>query len=669
MHPLTPTARRVRDGFQDGGLTRREFVGRLLKLGLSASAAGAVLAGCIRSEKSTPLPDVRGLKGRVQVLTGFGRGHGPDEAGVERALAEAFIRTRDDVGVDFIRAAGPAEARAKLSALVAAGAPPDLVLPIGIEGISRFVEHDTWLDLREFLDRDDLSLDPFLPQTARAAAARAYYGDDGGAVVGLPLGVHVDALACNLGLFSAAGLAPPPTSWNDGAWRLDRAFLDAARTLTRRPGQFGIGRLSPATSFFAFGGHFYERRPRKVPFDSAAGRAGLQFAADLVHRHGVQPTKEQLTALAGGAADQHEAERLAWRAGKVAMVELCSCEIAAHGGVPFPWQAAAMPAGPARRFTALDVDLVAMTRVGRNHDLAWELLKFMTLDPAQERQVATDAFGAIPALRENRDSFVAAAQGAALDLKATVWLEGLAARVIRARRMDTGFRARACGGRRDVRADRRGHSGYSGAGQPPAGSAGQRGPLVQDERPSRLVKPHAQAGRSCAPSLIEVSMFESVFAALTVANVRYVVVGGVAVVLHGHPRLTADLDLVVDLAPDAAAAAIDALLGLGLVSRLPVEPHDFADPEVRAGWIADRNVRVFSLHDPTDALIEVDLFAESPLPFEELYERSGVVRLGSASVHVASIEDLIAMKRMAARPQDLADIHALEAIMEAGHDT
>jgi hypothetical protein len=39
--------------------------------------------------------------------------------------------------------------------------------------------------------------------------------------------------------------------------------------------------------------------------------------------------------------------------------------------------------------------------------------------------------------------------------------------------------------------------------------------------------------------------FEQIFEALGQAGVRYVVVGGVAVVLHGHPRLTADRDLVV----------------------------------------------------------------------------------------------------------------------------
>ena len=55
------------------------------------------------------------------------------------------------------------------------------------------------------------------------------------------------------------------------------------------------------------------------------------------------------------------------------------------------------------------------------------------------------------------------------------------------------------------------------------------------------------------------SLFEPLFDALNAAEVRYVVVGGLAAVLHGHARLTADIDLVVDLTPDEAKKAIQTL--------------------------------------------------------------------------------------------------------------
>ena len=48
-------------------------------------------------------------------------------------------------------------------------------------------------------------------------------------------------------------------------------------------------------------------------------------------------------------------------------------------------------------------------------------------------------------------------------------------------------------------------------------------------------------------------------------------------------RLTVDVDLIVDLDRDEALRAIDALVGIGLRPRVPVNPRDFADPAWRPG--------------------------------------------------------------------------------------
>ena len=160
------------------------------------------------------------------------------------------------------------------------------------------------------------------------------------------------------------------------------------------------------------------------------------------------------------------------------------------------------------------------------------------------------------------------------------------------------------------------------------------------------------------------SLLEPLFETLNRADVRYVVVGGVATVLHGFARLTADVDLVVDLAPIEARKAIAALVGLGLRPRPPVDPAAFADAITRESWIRDKGMRVFSLWDPTQPMREVDLFVEHPVEFEGLFARAEIVSLDTTTVRVASIADLIALKRLASRPQDLADIEALEAIQQ-----
>jgi hypothetical protein len=73
-------------------------------------------------------------------------------------------------------------------------------------------------------------------------------------------------------------------------------------------------------------------------------------------------------------------------------------------------------------------------------------------------------------------------------------------------------------------------------------------------------------------------------------------------------------------------------------------------------------MRVFSLWDPEQPMREVDLFVESPIDFELLFGRSEFLQLTATRVRVASIEDLIQLKRLANRPEDQQDIAALQVI-------
>lgn len=159
-------------------------------------------------------------------------------------------------------------------------------------------------------------------------------------------------------------------------------------------------------------------------------------------------------------------------------------------------------------------------------------------------------------------------------------------------------------------------------------------------------------------------LFEPVFCALNGAGARYVVVGGLAVVLHGHPRLTSDVDIVLDLEPAGAKRAMEALKALGMKARAPVDPAAFADPVQRKAWIEDKGMTVFNLHSPADPLLSVDLFVQDPIPFEALWARSVTIDLSGVKIQVASIDDLITMKSAVGRPQDLLDVEALAALKD-----
>ena len=160
-----------------------------------------------------------------------------------------------------------------------------------------------------------------------------------------------------------------------------------------------------------------------------------------------------------------------------------------------------------------------------------------------------------------------------------------------------------------------------------------------------------------------------IFRALDDAEVRYLVVGGVAVVLHGYPRFTADLDLVVELTASNASAAIAALQTLGYRPRAPVRAEDFADEDIRASWREEKGLTVFSLWSPSCPGTEVDLFVEEPFDFGEAWSRRLDALLDDGTtVHVVGIDDLRALKARVGRPKDVDDIAQLDAIARATID-
>ncbi len=165
------------------------------------------------------------------------------------------------------------------------------------------------------------------------------------------------------------------------------------------------------------------------------------------------------------------------------------------------------------------------------------------------------------------------------------------------------------------------------------------------------------------------SLFAPIFEALNRNKVRYVVVGGLAVVLRGVARLTADIDLYVDLNPTEALKAMRVFGELGFRARAPVPLEEFARADLRESWVQDKGMRVFSLWDPKNPMREVDLFVEHPIPFDDVWSRSTLIDGGDVEIRTASIADLISLKTLASRPQDLEDIERLQEIAERAKST
>lgn len=163
----------------------------------------------------------------------------------------------------------------------------------------------------------------------------------------------------------------------------------------------------------------------------------------------------------------------------------------------------------------------------------------------------------------------------------------------------------------------------------------------------------------------QVSEYEEIFRALGKARVRYLVVGGVAVMLHGVPRVTADLDLMPDFEEGNMLRLVKALAKSGLRPMIPESPEAIADPGNRARWVREKHMIVLRFQDWKRAYRLVDVFVRHPVPFERAYARRLRIPLFRCSAPVASARDLIAMKRKAGRDRDLYDIAALRRLAKA----
>ncbi len=160
---------------------------------------------------------------------------------------------------------------------------------------------------------------------------------------------------------------------------------------------------------------------------------------------------------------------------------------------------------------------------------------------------------------------------------------------------------------------------------------------------------------------VSVRLFAPVFSALNRSGTRYVVVGGVATIVHGYVRGTTDVDVILDLASPTVGRAIEELERIGYRPRVPVAGSDFADASTRERWAQEKGMVVFSMVSDLNPIV-VDLFVRSPLDFDELYARSEIKAAEGGGVRVASLDDLIRLKRDVGRPQDLADVTELEEI-------
>jgi hypothetical protein len=146
----------------------------------------------------------------------------------------------------------------------------------------------------------------------------------------------------------------------------------------------------------------------------------------------------------------------------------------------------------------------------------------------------------------------------------------------------------------------------------------------------------------------------ALLAILAHASIDFVVIGGVAIVVQASPRFTRDLDICY--ATDTPNLERLGALLVSLEARLRGVEEDLP-------FVPDaKTLRRVSILTLTTREGELDLLVDPPgaPSYAALRRRADIIELGGESVRIASVEDLIAMKRAAGRPQDQIDVESLE---------
>lgn len=146
--------------------------------------------------------------------------------------------------------------------------------------------------------------------------------------------------------------------------------------------------------------------------------------------------------------------------------------------------------------------------------------------------------------------------------------------------------------------------------------------------------------------------FEEFIASFERHGVRYLIVGAHAVALHARPRATKDLDLLIEPTKGNAQKALAAIRDFFGGANIGYSVKDIVDPHL----ILQLGV----------APVRIDLISRilGCPSFRALWKNRVIANFGEVQANYIGFEDLIAAKKAAARPQDIADIHNLNKVKD-----
>ncbi len=156
--------------------------------------------------------------------------------------------------------------------------------------------------------------------------------------------------------------------------------------------------------------------------------------------------------------------------------------------------------------------------------------------------------------------------------------------------------------------------------------------------------------------------FGRAFSALKEYEVQYLLIGGLAMNLHGVPRITGHLDLFVDLESENMKKFLNAVTSLDCGPKPPVDQDMLLCYDKRSALVEEKNMKVCTFVSLSAPSMEIDIQLDPPTDFMEMHKRKKVVSFGDEKIPVLSLDDMIHWKSGSKRRQDIYDVEALKAV-------
>ncbi|MRR29907.1 extracellular solute-binding protein, partial [bacterium] len=367
------------------------------------------------TEATTQAPTSEPLKpGQVEIrwFIGLGTGTDPEQLTAEQEVVDAFNAAHPDIKL-VTEIVTYESAFDTLATELAAGNPPDIVGPMGVDGAESF--HGQWLDLTDLIAKNKYDLTQF------DQGAVNFYKTGGEGQLGIPFGIYPSVMYYNKPLFDEAGLAYPPHKYGeayimpDGTsleWNYDTVQKLAMILTVDANGKDATDPAFDAANIVQYGyvpqyqdaramGSYFgagslvaaDGKTAQIPPEWAAG---WKWIYDGTWKYHFIPNQAVIDSPEMGAGDP-------FGGGRVAMALTHTwyySEIALEN-----WDMGVVPSYNGKTTANFNADTFRIMKATKNPDAAFTVLKYL-LDDASIKLLNT--YGAMPARTSDQVAYLAA---------------------------------------------------------------------------------------------------------------------------------------------------------------------------------------------------------------------------------------------------------------------